>query len=477
MFKRIILLIVFLFVPIFSVLAVDIGMDIIDDSVALSSSSPIASVAKIINIAGTFLSLAAFLVIIYAGFKWLMARGDEAEVELAKKTLKSGVIGLTIILSAWGISYFVMTKISDATGVSTEIPCVPDCSAKQCGDDGCGTSCGSCAAYYFCDKGLCQRERISLNYTAYAGGYIVGSIYQTVRYGESGSEVIATPSSSRYEFLNWDDDYVGSHRIDTNVQDDIYVSAHFKCIPDCLGKECGDDGCGGVCGPCSGNTRCSANICIDSCEGQTNMSDIDGNNYRLVAIGTQCWFKDNLATTRNNDGTSISYIEDGSVWAGTTSPAYSWYNNDYDNYGTVYGALYNGYAVTNNNLCPVGSHIPTDAEINLLESFIDPSVLNAYGYPIYGGRGGSLGAKLRGEVSLWSPGVDVLDTYGFRALPGGLRQYNNGSYALVGSYSFIFSSTGTWSNEYCRQITNWTGAVYRYRVSKKYGLSVRCLVD
>ena len=207
------------------------------------------------------------------------------------------------------------------------------------------------------------------------------------------------------------------------------------------------------------------------------MSDIDGNNYRLVAIGTQCWFKDNLATTRNNDGASISYIEDGSTWVGTTSPAYAWYNNDYTSYGLTYGALYNGYAATSNNLCPTGSHVPTDAEINLLESFIDPSVLNVYGGMIYGRRGGLLAGKIRGEAPLWSVGTEVLDSYGFRVLPGGLRQYNNGAYVLEEAYSFLLSSTGSGVNVYCRQITNWTGAVYRYRVSKKYGLSIRCLVD
>ncbi len=33
--------------------------------------------------------------------------------------------------------------------------CIPDCAGKECGDDGCGGSCGSCAAYHACKGGAC----------------------------------------------------------------------------------------------------------------------------------------------------------------------------------------------------------------------------------------------------------------------------------------------------------------------------------
>ena len=35
-----------------------------------------------------------------------------------------------------------------------------------------------------------------------------------------------------------------------------------QCIPDCTGKECGDNGCGGSCGTCSGNKTCSNGQCV-----------------------------------------------------------------------------------------------------------------------------------------------------------------------------------------------------------------------
>ena len=41
------------------------------------------------------------------------------------------------------------------TGVNCEIPCIPDCINRECGDDGCGGSCGTCDAGYACSGGIC----------------------------------------------------------------------------------------------------------------------------------------------------------------------------------------------------------------------------------------------------------------------------------------------------------------------------------
>ena len=78
----------------------------------------------------------------------------------------------------------------------------------------------------------------------------------------------------------------------------------------------------------------------------TLISDIDGNIYNTVLIGTQVWMKENLKTTKYNDGTTIPNITDNNAAAALTTGAYSWYNNDVNNKNT-YGALYNWYAVDN----------------------------------------------------------------------------------------------------------------------------------
>ena len=72
--------------------------------------------------------------------------------------------------------------------------------------------------------------------------------------------------------------------------------------------------------------------------------DIDGNIYNTVQVGDQAWMKENLRTTRFNDGTPIPNVTDITEWRHCDSPAYVWYDNDII-YKEPYGALYNWHAV------------------------------------------------------------------------------------------------------------------------------------
>ena len=58
------------------------------------------------------------------------------------------------------------------------------------------------------------------------------------------------------------------------------------------------------------------------------VTDIEGNVYPTVKIGTQVWMVENLKVTKYNNGTDIPLIEDGTNWANDTSGAYCWYNNE-----------------------------------------------------------------------------------------------------------------------------------------------------
>jgi len=76
-------------------------------------------VVDVIYIILGFLGILAVILIIYAGFKWMLSRGNEEEVSDAKKILIAGVIGLVIILSAYIIANFVIERIYGAvTGES-----------------------------------------------------------------------------------------------------------------------------------------------------------------------------------------------------------------------------------------------------------------------------------------------------------------------------------------------------------------------
>ncbi|KKR20471.1 MAG: hypothetical protein UT48_C0017G0013 [Parcubacteria group bacterium GW2011_GWE2_39_37] len=75
--------------------------------------------ASIINVALGFLGIIAVVLILIAGFQWMTAGGDTGKVDSAKKTLGAALIGLVIILAAWGIANYVLKNLINATGTNT----------------------------------------------------------------------------------------------------------------------------------------------------------------------------------------------------------------------------------------------------------------------------------------------------------------------------------------------------------------------
>lgn len=72
-------------------------------------------IARIIRVILGLLGIVALVIIIYAGFKWMTAGGDEAKIEESKKQLINGIIGLIIILAAFSIATFVFNQLQYAT--------------------------------------------------------------------------------------------------------------------------------------------------------------------------------------------------------------------------------------------------------------------------------------------------------------------------------------------------------------------------
>jgi type IV secretory pathway VirB2 component (pilin) len=60
---------------------------------------------------------------LYAGIRWMTARGDESLVEKAKNTLRSAIIGLVVMLAAYALTKFVFTQLNTTrTGSVTSPP-------------------------------------------------------------------------------------------------------------------------------------------------------------------------------------------------------------------------------------------------------------------------------------------------------------------------------------------------------------------
>ncbi len=109
--------------------------------------------------------------------------------------------------------------------------------------------------------------------------------------------------------------------------------------------------------------------------GGSTVTDPDGNTYNTVTIGTQVWLKENLKTTKYNDGSLIPHEPNGQGWQQMTTPAYTWYDDNYEEIGSEYGALYNWYVVDpasngNKNVCPQGWHVPSNEEFNALVEYL-----------------------------------------------------------------------------------------------------------
>ena len=199
-----------------------------------------------------------------------------------------------------------------------------------------------------------------------------------------------------------------------------------------------------------------------------SITDIDGNKYATIQIGTQTWMAENLRTTKYNDGTAIPNVTDNTAWQNLTTGAYSVYNFSPEN-ETTYGKLYNGYAVSTGKLCPKGWHIPTDAEWTQLETYLGSNA---------GLKMKSIGNSTDG-TGLWGKytNTEGTNTSGFSGLPGGGRN-GDGTYASMGSLGFWWSSTeyntyGAWY----RSLSYSSSNVNRYYSGKKSGFSCRCARD
>jgi uncharacterized protein (TIGR02145 family) len=196
------------------------------------------------------------------------------------------------------------------------------------------------------------------------------------------------------------------------------------------------------------------------------ITDKDGNVYTSVTIGTQVWMVENLKSTKYNDGTGIPNVTENTAWANLTTPGYCWYNNDVSTYKATYGALYNWYTLNTGKLCPIGWHVPSDAEWTTLTTFLG-------GENIAGGK-----LKEAGTTHWLSPNTDATNETGFTALPGGLRGYSNGIFISIGQYGYWWSSSLDFGNQFFgRNLFNNTSLVWKSAFDKQSGLSIRCLKD
>jgi uncharacterized protein (TIGR02145 family) len=197
------------------------------------------------------------------------------------------------------------------------------------------------------------------------------------------------------------------------------------------------------------------------------ISDIVGNDYKTIQIGSQVWMAENLKTSKYRNGDLIRTTTPATLdITSEATPKYQWaYDGDESNV-SIYGRLYTWYALTDTRkICPTGWHIPSDVEWETLKSYL--------------GGGNVAGGKLKetGTTHWTTPNTGATNESGFTALPTGVR--GPGWFVNIGNHSYFWCST-TESNEVdavSQGIYNNTIFVVREANPKYAGLPVRCLKD
>lgn len=196
------------------------------------------------------------------------------------------------------------------------------------------------------------------------------------------------------------------------------------------------------------------------------VTDITGNVYNTIQIGTQTWMAENLRTTKLIDGTDILNITGNDEWKHLQIPGYCWYLND-DKFKNIYGALYNWYTVGYDKLCPEGWHVPGYEEWTTLFSYI--------------GNNYEVANKLRetGNTHWVNTDAGATNITGFTALPGGWRNIDNinfGDLGYAGTFWALPETEGNLNTVMFFFQGSWEGIFFAEN-QKNSGLSVRCVKD
>ncbi len=192
---------------------------------------------------------------------------------------------------------------------------------------------------------------------------------------------------------------------------------------------------------------------------QGSVTDIDGNTYPIVQIGTQVWMTENLKTTKFANGDEINYLS-YFEWTYPQEPVYSMYDNSTD-YMDEYGLFYNWTAAIDiRGVCPEGWHVPSMDEFSDLISFLG-------GDNIAGGK-----LKESGFTHWNNPNEGATNESGFTSLGGGIINSGNLVASGLGNVTRMWSSNSKTGLEIRN---NTAGVSYINNGSGSWGYCIRCV--
>lgn len=197
----------------------------------------------------------------------------------------------------------------------------------------------------------------------------------------------------------------------------------------------------------------------------STVTDIDGNVYDVVSIGSQCWMKQNLKTSRFNDGTPIKLITNTTgwqnEWTADQKAMFAYYDHNSSN-NTMYGKLYNWKAAGDSRICPQGWHIPSKEELDQLIKQV----------------GGKTQSHALMSTTGWDNNPGATNSSGFSLLPAGrlFLEHFDGK----GSDAFMWTTTEGYGNDGTIAISaEWRPgepSITNY-FPKNSGIPCRCVMD
>ena len=189
-----------------------------------------------------------------------------------------------------GCGQVYLTRYLDALDTG---PCTPVCSGRMCGDDGCGGSCGDCAANELCDpSGMCACEASCVGRQCGDDGCggSCGDCGAGQTCGNAGLCLCAPDCSGKRCGTDGCGGSCGSCPA-TLFCNTRAGTCSASCTPDCSGRSCGDDGCGGSCGDCASDQLCTAAGecgCAPQCTGKECGDDGCGGPCGGCLAGQSC---------------------------------------------------------------------------------------------------------------------------------------------------------------------------------------------
>ena len=161
----------------------------------------------------------------------------------------------------------------DGTCVCPNCPCQPECAGKECGPDGCEGLCGSCANGLTCNEAsglctVCSPQCAGRECGANGCGGVCGTCLAPLTCSPQGQCQCIPQCGGR----QCGSDGCGGSCGNCTSPATCTASGTCTCTPNCVGRECGSDGCSATCGTCSGGASClqgQCQVCAPACNGKT----------------------------------------------------------------------------------------------------------------------------------------------------------------------------------------------------------------